>query len=69
MQTSYVFEIPFRIHGKDAHPERVLFYHRPMKEYIAAATEAGLAVSDFSVPEHIGVGRAKRISVLILTKA
>ncbi len=69
MQTSYVFEIPFRIHGKDAHPERVLFFHRPMKEYIAAATEAGLAVSNLSVPEHIGVGRAKRISVLILTRA
>ncbi len=40
-----------------------------MKEYIAAATEAGLAVLNLSVPEHIGVGRAKRISVLILTKA
>ena len=68
MQTSYVFEIPFRIHGKDAHPERVLFFHRPMKEYIAAATEAGLVVSNLSVPEHIGVGWVKRISVLILTK-
>lgn len=68
MQTSYVFEIPFRIHGKDAHPERVLFFHRPMKEYIAAATEAGLAVSDFSVPKRIGAGRSSDITYVTFTK-
>lgn len=53
--------VPFRIRGHEPHPSRVVFYHRPVREYSVAAAKAGLRIADFEVIEHIGPGRERDV--------
>lgn len=62
-------EIPFRIHGHAPHPARVPYFHHPYRTYINAARAAGLQVANFLLPERLGVGRSRDVSLIEFKKA
>jgi hypothetical protein len=60
--------VPFRIRNHAPHPERVIFFHRPLRTYSYTATSTGLTIADFDIPHRIGIGRAHDIAVLVFEK-
>jgi hypothetical protein len=56
-------EITFRIHGHAPHPARVRYFHRPLSNYESSAVAAGLTIVHYEVPEQVGRGKPRDISV------
>lgn len=68
LRRQQLIEIPFRIHSHDPHPAFVYYYHRPFRTYTEAARSAHLYLSDYFVPEQIGIGKARDIALLEFRK-
>lgn len=64
LRQNQAIEIAFRIHGHKPHPSKVIFYHRPYKTYIECAKAVGLPISDFHVPQQVGIGRPNDIALM-----
>ncbi|ANG85487.1 hypothetical protein A8L33_08895 [Microbacterium aurantiacum] len=64
LRVEQTLEIEFRIRNHAPHPEKVLFFHRPIRIYSVAADNAGLPLLESRVPEHVGPGRSRDIAVL-----
>lgn len=64
LRVEQVLEVEFRIRNHSAHPERVLFFHRPIRIYSVAADNAGMPLLESRIPDHVGPGRSRDIAVL-----
>ena len=61
--------IPFRIRNHEPHPSLVAYFHRPIRSYSVAADKAGLRIDDFEIPDQIGPGRPRDITMLSFRRA
>ncbi len=64
LRVEQTLEIEFRIRNHAPHPEKVLFFHRPIRIYSVAADNAGLPLLESRVPDHVGPGRSRDVAVL-----
>ena len=64
LRVQQTLDIDFRIRNRDPHPEKIVYFHRPVRLYSVCADNAGIPLMESRVPEHVGPGRSRDIAVL-----